>query len=80
MSEKYKVYEIIPNVRCYGGVSLVAAKTVDEANCYIKTFEKEDKHNQNNSGGYSNVTEDDVLEHIWSDKAGILNYGIYYRG
>ena len=75
----YKVYKIEPN-SCYRGTSLVAAKTASEANNYIENFRDLDKDNANDSGGYSDVNEDDMLENIYSNESGIIDYGIYYHG
>ncbi len=78
-TEKYNVYEITPKI-CYGGTSLVAAKSVDEANEYINNFKKSDKYNHDNSWGYENIIESDVIENVWSEDCGIIRYGIYYCG
>ena len=37
---KYSVYEIEPQLGCYRGLSLVAAKSAEEANVIIKDFIK----------------------------------------
>ena len=77
--ERYKVYEI--DSKCsYIGTSLVAAKTVEEANEYIESYRKVGNDNKGDSWGYLDVGEDDVIENLWSDKPGIINYGIRYFG
>lgn len=75
--KKYKVYKIDSN-SSYIGYSLVAANTSEEANQYIDSFREEDNDSKCDSWGYANVREDDVLEHIFSDEPGIINYGIRY--
>lgn len=77
--ERYKVYKIDSN-SSYIGYSLVAANTAEEANQYIGSFREEDSDNKCDSWGYANVSEDDVLEHIFSDEPGIIDYGIRYFG
>ena len=77
--EKYKVYEI-DSKRSYIGTSLVAAKTVEEANEYIKSYREFDKDNKGNSWGYSDVSEYDVIENLWSEESGIIKYDIRYCG
>ena len=79
IAQSYKVYKIEAN-SSYTGYSLVAAKSADEANHYIDNFREIDKDNQGDSWGYSNVNEDDVLENIFSNETGILDYGIRYCG
>lgn len=78
-SKRYKVYEIMAN-NCYIGVSLVAANTAEEANKYIYEFKNKDENNDFNSFGYSKVSEDDVIENIWSEELGIIKYDIHYYG
>ncbi len=79
IADLYKVYKIESN-SCYIGTSLVAAKTVNEANYYINIFRELDKDNTSDSYGYSTVTEDDVIEKIYSSESGIIDYGIHYYG
>lgn len=79
ITQLYKVYKIEAN-SSYIGISLVAARTADEANKYINDFRENDKENRCDSWGYSSVDEDDVLENIFSSENGILDYGIRYCG
>jgi len=79
IAQLYKVYKIEAN-SSYIGTSLVAARTADEANNYIDNFREIDKDNKSDSWGYHNVSEDDVLENIWSSEVGIIDYGIRYCG
>lgn len=65
---------------CYTGYSLVAAKTAEEANEYIRQFKESDKGNLRDSKGYSFVTEDDVKNSIYSEESGIVLHGIHYNG
>lgn len=77
--ERYKVYEI--DSKCsYIGTSLVAAKTAEEANKYIDGFREIDKDNKCDSWGYADVSEDDVIENLWSEESGIIKHGIRYYG
>lgn len=77
--EKYKVYEI--NSKCsYIGTSLVAAKSAEEANEFIESYREIDKDNKCDSWGYSDVSEEDVIENLWSEESGIINHGISYYG
>lgn len=77
---KYKVYEIYPNNN-YQGYSLVAADNVDEVKQFIIDFQKEDKNNNYDSWGYDTlIDEEDVINHLFSDKKGIIFYGIHYCG
>jgi hypothetical protein len=75
---KYNVYKIQPRLGCYRGLSLVAAKSIEEANCIIKDFVKSDPKNRMNSWGYSQVSKHDLVEGIYSEKEGIVHRGIYY--
>lgn len=74
---QYKVYKISPSGN-YSGSSLVAAKSPDSANEFIKAFKEVDKNNNCNSLGYSFVDEDDVLDYVRSSVTGIIDYGINY--
>ena len=77
--ERYKVYEI--DSKCsYICTSLVAAKTAEEANEYIKSYREVDKDNKGDSWGYSDVSEDDIIENLWSEEPGIIKYDIRYYG
>lgn len=75
----YNVYKIEPDI-CYRGSAIVAAKTVEEANEYIRKFKNIDTLNEMDSWGYCSVDEDDVIEHVYSDVPGMLDLGIYYYG
>lgn len=77
--EKFNVYEISPNP-CYCGFALVAAKNAQEANGYIESFKDEDSNNECDSWGYSSVSETDQIEDVFSERKGILTYGICYGG
>ena len=77
---KYNVYEVRPRLGCYRGMSLVAAKSVEEANRIIKSFVKSDPKNFYDSWGYSQVFEHDLIEGLYSEKEGIIHMGIYYYG
>lgn len=77
--EKYNVYKI-DSTLCYYGISLVAAKDADEANDFIQEFKREDFSNTLDSKGYSYVDETDVLEDVYSERKGIIMYGIRYFG
>lgn len=77
--EKYKVYEI--DSKCsYIGTSLVAAKSAEEANEFIEIYREIDKDNKCDSWGYSDVSEEDVIENLWSEESGIIKHGIRYYG
>ena len=76
---KYKVY-IIDSDACYGGKSLVAAESAEEANKIIDTFVHSDSHNHADSWGYCHVDEYDAIEEVYAKQKGILYYGIYYTG
>ena len=78
--EQYSVYKIEPSYYCYRGFSLVAAKSVKEANEYIKNFQEIDKDNSCDSWGYSFVNEFDKIDYLFSTQEGIIEYGIYYTG
>lgn len=62
----------------YTGISLVAADNVDEANQIIKSFKDEDKSNLLDSYGYEYVSEDNMMDGIFSERKGIILSGIYY--
>ena len=77
---KYNVYKIEPRIGCYHGLSLVAAESIEEANVIIKDFIKSDSKNYMDSWGYSQVSEYDLIEGLYSEKEGIIHMGIYYYG
>ena len=77
---KYRVYEIQPRLNCYRGLSLVAAKSVEEANRIIKEFIKSDPSNHMDSWGYGQVSEHGLIEGLYAEKDGIIHMGIYYYG
>ena len=75
----YKVYKVEPQMY-YHGISLVAANSAVEANSIIADFKKNDTHNWNDSWGYCEVDESDMIEGLLSERKGIVLYGIYYYG
>lgn len=75
----YKVYRIYSR-DVYNGYSLVAADSVEEANKFIQDFRDSDKHNDWDSYGYSDVSESDLEEKLFSTESGIILQGIYYVG
>lgn len=77
--ERYKVYRC-ESYASYSGYSLIAASSAKEANEIIREFQKSDKDNHFNSWGYASVTEEDVIEGVFSNTKGILEYGIRYSG
>ena len=75
----HNVYKI--NSKCYySGISFVAADNADEANAFIDSFKKSDPENIFDSRGYENVTEDNVVDNLYSDIKGIIYKDIYYCG
>lgn len=78
-NEKYNVYEI-NCTRLYNGYALVAAEDANEANNFIEQFKKEDSDNYCDSNGYCYVGKGDVIEDLYSERKGIIKYGIYYSG
>lgn len=76
----YKVYEVQPRLGCYRGLSLVAATSAEDANRIIKEFIKSDPNNHMDSWGYSQVSEYNLIEGLYSEKDGIIHMGIYYYG
>ena len=67
----YKVY--ISRSACYyGGISLIAANSAEEANKKIERFKQSDIGNKYDSWGYTSVDEDDVLEGAYSENDGIM--------
>ena len=79
MGHMYKVYEVAPQMY-YNGMSLVAATCAEEANLFITEFKIDDTNNWNDSWGYCEVDESDAIEDIFSERKGIVLYGIYYYG
>ena len=75
----YKVYKVEPQVH-YHGMSLVSAVNAEEANSIIADFKRDDTNNWNDSWGYGEVDESDVIEGLLSERKGIVLYGIYYYG
>ena len=75
----YKVYKVEPQMY-YHGVSLVAANSALEANSIIADFKRDDTNNWYDSWGYCEVDESDVIEDVFSERKGIVLYGIYYYG
>ena len=75
----YKVYKVEPRMY-YHGISLVAADSAEEANVIIADFKRDDTNNWNDSWGYCEVDESDVIEGVLSERKGIVLYGIYYYG
>lgn len=75
----YKVYKVEPQMH-YHGMSLVAATCAEEANLFIIEFKINDTNNWNDSWGYCEVDESDVVEGVLSERKGIVLHGIYYYG
>ena len=75
----YKVYKVEHRMY-YHGISLVATNSAVEANSIIADFKKNDTNNWNDSWGYCEVDESDVIEGVFSERKGIVLYGIYYYG
>ena len=75
----YKVYKVEPQMH-YHGMSLVAAESAEEANLFISDFKRYDTNNWSDSWGYCEVDEDDAIESVFSERKGIVLYGIYYYG
>lgn len=75
----YNVYKCDSKMY-YTGLSLIGAESVEEANEIVKEFESKDISNYLDSGGYSRITQHDLLEGVYSDKKGIIYMGIYYNG
>ena len=72
----HKVYRIYSR-GVYEGYSLVAADSVEEANKFIEDFRNSDPHNECDSYGYSDVSECDLEEKLFSTELGIILKGIY---
>ena len=75
----YKVYKVEPQMH-YHGMSLVAAVNAEEANLIIADFKRDDTNNWNDSWGYCEVDESDMIKDVLSERKGIVLYGIYYYG
>ena len=75
----YIVYKVEPQMY-YHGMSLVAADSAVEVNSIIADFKKDDTNNWYDSWGYCEVDESDVIEDVFSERKGIVLYGIYYYG
>ena len=56
----YKVYKVELRMY-YHGVSLVAATCTEEANSIIADFKRDDTNNWNDSWGYCEVDESNVI-------------------
>lgn len=78
--EQYKVYQIYPRDCTYVGYSLVAAKSVEDANRIIQDFRDSDKGNDCDSYAYGDVSESDLMEDLISTREGIILEGFYYTG
>ena len=75
----YKVYKVEAQMY-YHGMSLVAAVNAVEANSIITDFKRDDTNNWNDSWGYCEVDESDIIEGVFSERKGIVLRGIYYYG
>ena len=78
--EQYKVYQVYPRDCAYVGYSLVAAKSVEDANRIIQDFRDSDKQNDCDSYAYGDVSESDLMEDLISTHEGIILEGFYYTG
>lgn len=78
--EQYKVYQVYPRDCAYVGYSLVAAKSVEDANRIIQDFKDSDKGNDRDSYAYGDVRESDLMEDLISNREGIILEGFYYTG
>lgn len=78
--EQYKVYQLYPCDCAYAGYSLVAAKSVEDANRIIQDFKDSDKGNDRDSYAYGDVSESDLMEDLISTREGIILEGFYYTG
>ena len=75
----YKVYKVEPQMH-YHGMWLLAAFNAEEANSIIADFKREETNSWNDSWGYCEVDESDAIEGVFSERNGIVLYGIYYYG
>ena len=78
--EQYKVYQVYPRDCAYVGYSLVAARSVEDANRIIQDFKDSDKSNDRDSYAYSDVSESNLIEELISTHEGIILEGFYYTG
>lgn len=78
--EQYKVYRVYPCDCAYVGYSLVAAKSVEDANRIIQDFKDSDKSNDRDSYAYGDVSESNLIEDLISTREGIILEGFYYTG
>lgn len=78
--KSYKVYQLYPCDCAYAGYSLVAAKSVEDANRIIQDFKDSDKGNDRDSYAYGDVSESDLMEDLISSREGIILEGFYYTG
>lgn len=78
--EQYKVYQVYPCDCAYVGYSLVAAKSVEDANRIIQDFKDSDKGNDRDSYAYGDVSESNLIEDLISNREGIILEGFYYTG
>lgn len=78
--KQYKVYRVYPRDCAYVGYSLVAAKSVEDANRIIQDFKDSDKGNVCDSYTYGEVSESDLIEDLISTREGIILEGFYYTG
>ena len=78
--EQYKVYQVYPRDCAYVGYSLVAAKSVEDANRIIQDFKDSDKSNDRDSYAYSDVSESNLIEELISTHEGIILEGFHYTG
>lgn len=74
----YNVYQVYPCDCAYTGYSLVAAKSLEDANRIIQNFRDSDKGNDCDSYAYSDVSETDLIEELTSNSEGIILEGFYY--
>ena len=79
-NEQYKVYQVYPRGCAYVGYSLVAAKSVEDANRIIQDFRDSDKQNDCDSYAYSDVSESNLIEELISTREGIILEGFYKVG
>ena len=77
--EQYKVYQVYPRDCAYVGYSLVAAKSVEDANRIIQDFKDSDKSNDRDSYAYSDVSESNLIEELISTHEGIILEGFYSK-
>ena len=79
-TEQYKVYQVYPCDCAYVGYSLVAARSVEDANRIIQDFKDSDKGNDRDSYAYGDVSESNLIEDLISTREGIILEGFYYTG